>query len=70
MITHGSQVDDANDIGTAQRALAECAYFLRAVQAEHTHANAWHAWGVMEARLGNANVARDLYKRGVRRSPR
>ena len=27
-------MDDANDIGTAQRALAECAYFLRAVHAE------------------------------------
>ena len=26
-------------------------YFLRAVQADPSHAHAWQAWGVMEARL-------------------
>ena len=29
----------------------------------------WQAWGVMEARLTNVDVARDLFQRGLRRCP-
>ncbi|CAN0402966.1 unnamed protein product, partial [Laminaria digitata] len=38
-------------------------------QADPSHAHAWQAWGVMEGRLGNYEVARSLWESGLKANP-
>lgn len=38
-------------------------------QADPSHAHAWQAWGLMETRAGNYDVARSLWERGLKAVP-
>lgn len=45
------------------------AAFQEGLRVERNHIPLWQAWGVFEAGLGNHDVARDIFRKGVESNP-
>eukprot|EP00547_Thalassionema_nitzschioides_P003192 CAMPEP_0194214360 /NCGR_PEP_ID=MMETSP0156-20130528/15510_1 /TAXON_ID=33649 /ORGANISM="Thalassionema nitzschioides, Strain L26-B" /LENGTH=845 /DNA_ID=CAMNT_0038942593 /DNA_START=229 /DNA_END=2766 /DNA_ORIENTATION=- len=43
--------------------------FNTAVKADKRHAQAWHAWGMMESRAGNISITKTLFEAGIKNRP-
>jgi len=43
--------------------------FNTAVKADKRHAQAWHAWGMMEQRAGNITFSKTLFEAGIKNRP-
>lgn len=56
----------ATKLGSTEKARV---LFNTAVKADKRHAQAWHAWGVMEMRAGNISIAKTLFEAGIKNRP-